>query len=185
MEYVTRINLKTATTNREGLIEYCLLSNQQHLAIGWSCVYKNNNIDDYESYYCAVKEYSHDKKRKLNTALNIFWSTQKDDLFWTRDLYGNYWICKAENKAEIKCDEVLDIGAIIPVKAYKLGMQVPGQIKASFNRANGGIAQKICDDSIVEYSKYIYNKLSKSNYFDYSEVKGTLFDNLPDFDLEE
>ena len=185
MEYVTRINLKTSTNYRKELIEYCLLSKQQNLAIGWSCVYKNSDFSNFEDYYYAVKEYAHNNSKRLNHVLNILWYTNKDDLFWTRDLDGNYWICKATDKAIPKCNEKLDIGAVIPVKAYNVGMQVPGIIKASFNRHRGGTAEKISDSSIVEYSKYIYNKLSKTDCYSYNKNNGTLFDNLPDFDLEE
>ena len=55
MEYVTRINLKTSTNYRKELIEYCLLSKQQNLAIGWSCVYKNSDFSNFEDYYYAGK----------------------------------------------------------------------------------------------------------------------------------
>ena len=37
MDYVTRINLKTATNQREELIYFCLNRENQCLAIGWSC----------------------------------------------------------------------------------------------------------------------------------------------------
>lgn len=188
MTYVTRINLKPNTNNKEKstdkrkkLIEYCLLSEQQRLAIGWGGVYDNYNIAAFKDYYDAVRKVS----KKLNPVLNVFRDAKKDDLFWTRDLDGNYWICKADDTAAIKHDRELEIGAIIPVKAYNVGMQVPGRIKASFNRPKGGTAEKISDSSIVEYSKFIYNKLSKTEYYSYNKESGTLFDNLPDFDLEE
>ena len=41
----------------------------------------------------------------------------------------------------------MDIGALLPIVAYKVGMDVPEQIKASFNRPNGGILKNICDYS--------------------------------------
>ena len=79
----------------------------------------------------------------------------------------------------------MDIGALLPIVAYKVGMDVPEQIKASFNRPNGGIAQKIYDEAIVEYSKYMYNLHSESQKYDYKKIKGSFLDNLPDFELEE
>ena len=183
MDYVTRIhlNIKEAP-NRRALIDYCLNSPKQCLAIGWSSVYDGKtNINNYEDFYSAIKE----KPERINHVLNVFRNTKPDDLFWTRDLNGDYWICRVLGKAEAYYSEEFKTGAIIPVKAYKFGMQVPGEIKASFNRPRGGTAQEIKDASIVEYSKYIYNKLSGSNYFEYNETKGDLLDNLPDFDLEE
>ena len=50
------------------------------------------------------------------------------------------------------------ISSTIYIEAYKIGIEVPGQIKASFNRPRGGIAEDIKDEIIVEYSKYLsYN----------------------------
>ena len=64
-------------------------------------------------------------------------------------------------------------------------MQVPGQIKSSFNRPLGGTVERIRDKSIIEYSKLIFNKFSKKNYFEVTTYSGGLLDNLPEFDLEE
>lgn len=79
-----------------------------------------------------------------------------------------------------------DIGAVVPVKAYMVGKEAPGQVKASFNRPLGGIAERIYDKSIVEYSKYLYNSLANDEvYKDISKEKGDFINNLPDFELEE
>lgn len=181
MEYVTRINLKTATAHRNELIDFCLKSEKQFLAIGWSCVYKENSKLNFSDYYQLVKNDS----RRINPVLNIFKDVALNDLFWTRDLDGSYWVCRATGKVEMKCDELLDIGALLPVEAYRVGMQVPGQIKASFNRANAGTAQRIRDSIIVEYSKALFNSLSGKDFYSISQLNGNLLDNLPDFDLEE
>lgn len=189
MNFVTRINLKTSGIDRQELINFCLNNENQYLAIGWSYVYENNenavNITDYTSYYYAVKDKEHKQGKKINPVLNIFWYAKKNDLFWTRDLEGNYWICRAKSNAIPKCDFQMDIGAILPVEAYKVGLEVPGQIKASFNRPRGGTAETIKDDIITEYSKYIYNQMSGQSLYEYGKHNGDLLDNLPDFDLEE
>ncbi len=113
-------------------------------------------------------------------------------MFWTRDLNGYYWICRATGKAESHYDESLDIGAILPVEAYKYGLEVPGQIKASFNRPRGGTAESIKDLSdkcspMYEFTKHAYNTCSSDNYKYIVDtmVKDDMIDNLPDFDLEE
>lgn len=46
-------------------------------------------------------------------------------------------ICRARGEAVPKCDESLDIGAVVPVESYLVGLEVPGQISGSFNRSNG------------------------------------------------
>lgn len=158
-DYVTRINLKTDTNQREKLIDFCLHDKNQFLAIGWSCV--DFKTDDYSAFYDTVVAYVHGQKRRLNPALNIFKDACVNDLFWTRDLNGVYWICRVTEPAKAYLNKDLDIGAVLPVKAYAFGLEVPGQIKASFNRSRGGIVERLKDSTIIEYSKYVYNKLSK------------------------
>lgn len=79
----------------------------------------------------------------------------------------------------------MDIGTLIPVQAYKIGLEVPGQIKSSFNRPQGGIVERLYDSAIIEYAKHIYNKLSKEDKYSVSIVENDLLSNLPPFDLEE
>lgn len=182
MNHVTRINLKTDCEDRKALIDFCLKGDNQFLVIGWSYIYKErNDIKDYRSFYYAVK----DNVSRINHAFNVFWYAAEDDLFWTRDLDGNYWICRVTGAAEIMYNDAMDIGAVLPVVAFKAGMQVPGQIKASFNRPRGGIAEDIYDEIIVEYSKHVYNTLSNTARYSCKKMKGHILDNLPDFDLEE
>ena len=180
MNHVTRFNLKTATEDRQGLIDYCLHSDQQKLAVGWSRVYDEQKLN-FEEYYQTIKA----EGNRVNPVLNRFREAQIDDLYWTRDLDGMYWICRVTGPVETHFNEELDIGAILPVEAYSYGMQVPGQIKASFNRPRGGTAQKIYEPIIIEYSKMIYNRLSRTDHYTINKLEGSLLDNLPDFDLEE
>ncbi len=183
MNYVIRINLKTDALDRKKLVDFCLLNKErQYVAIGWSYVYKMDKyIPDYKSYYYAVK----DNVDRINHAHNVFWDVVEGSLFWTRDLEGNYWICRAKGSAQSYCDFDLDIGAVVPVEAYKVGLEVPGQIKASFNRPRGGTVENIYDEIIVEYSKFIFNKVSGRDEYQYKNLTGDILDNLPDLDLEE
>ena len=131
MEYVARIHLKTgeseeaANKNRAKVIDYCLSNkDNQYLVIGWSYIYENNkNIKNFKDFYEAVAEDTHKRSKKIDSAFNLFWYAKKDDLFWTRDLEGYYWICKAKGEAQIHYNKVLDIGAQIPVEAYKYGLE--------------------------------------------------------------
>lgn len=187
--YVVRINLKTdlktgnGQVNRTKFINECLNVENQFLAIGWSYVYRNNsNINSFVDYYYAVKK----SQNRIPAVLNIFWYIEEDDLFWTRDLDGFYWICRAKGKAETRYDETMDIGAVVPVEAYKYGKEVPGKIKASFNRPRGGTSERIYEEYIIEYSKKIFNEKSGKDYYEISHnVNQCILDNLPDFDLEE
>lgn len=196
MDYVTRINLKTATDHREKLIDFCLNGKNiftddekaqgkaQFLAIGWSCV--DIESGQYSDFYNAVKVYVHSQHKKINPALNVFSSADVNDLFWTRDMNGFYWICRVKDIAKVYLNKTLDIGAILPVEAYAFGLEVPGQIKASFNRPNGGITEKLKNINIIEYSKFMFNKLSGKNYYALNlAIANNVIENLPDFELEE
>ncbi len=182
-DYVARIHLKIPDKNndnaRKELIDYCLGSKEQCLAIGWQGAHKNGIKETYNDFYEASKG------ERTNAVLNLFKKAKENDLFWTRDLDGFYWICRAKDSAQAKYVEDYKIGAVVPVKAYRYGLEVPGQIKASFNRPLGGTSERLYDEKIVEYSKYIYNKCSGENYYEYKKLKGGIIDNLPDFDLEE
>ena len=195
-DHVTRINLKTATDHRKELIDFCLNGKNvftddekaqgkaQFLAIGWSCV--DFESDDFSAFYDTVVEYVHGQNRRLNPALKIFKEARVNDLFWTRDLNGVYWICRVKNHAKAYLNKELDIGAILPVEAYEFGLEVPGQIKASFNRARGGIVQRLQYPAITEYSKVVFNKLSGKNCYDINlSIANNVIENLPDFELEE
>ena len=181
MDYVTRIHLKRDDNIRQELIDFCLNNYEQYVAIGWSWLSKDIKLDDFLEYYNRIKKHN----GKAHPAINIFRDAKKDDLFWTRDLSGNYWICKVKSPAIVVCDTHLDIGSVIPVDAFNVGMHVPGQIKASFNRPRGGTVEKIRDKSIIEYSKLLFNKFSNKNYFEITPYRGGLLENLPEFDLEE
>ncbi len=189
MNCVRRINLKTDCKDRNELMGFCLENeSQQYVVIGWSYVYGDNPdaFEDYKSYYYEVKKSVKEQGRRLNHALNSFWDVQAGDLFWTRDLHGFYWICRAKEYARPYCDIEKDIGAVVPVEAYRFGMEIPGQIKASFNRANGGIVEDIRNQLIINYSKYVFNELAhREEYTDIDRIEGNLINNLPDFDLEE
>ncbi len=193
-ECVYRLNLKTGGTeekayeNRPALMDFCLgHEGQQYLAIGWSYVYdSNHDISSYREYYYAVKHSLKKSKKRIGHVLNVFWDAKESTLFWTRDLNGDYWICRAKETAKPYCDRQLDIGAILPVEAYLFGHEVPGQIKASFNRPRSGTAQTLRDEIIVAFSKYAFNKCSGRNAFDYCvNGEGNFISNLPDFELEE
>ena len=189
-DYVTRFNLKTDTKFRSELIDLCLNGEmkisdiKQCLAIGWSSV--NVESGQYADFYNAVKLYVHSQHKRINPALNIFSFAEVNDLFWTRDLNGVYWICRVKEVAKVYLNKKLDIGAVLPVEAYAFGLEVPGQLKASFNRPKGGITEKLKDINIIEYSKFVFNKLSNEEYYDVNlNLANNVIANLPDFELEE
>lgn len=190
-EYVVRINLKCAGDSRQELMNFCLKStDNQCLSIGWSKVHETHpQIETFDKFESIVRE-SPEVKR-MNPVFRIFRAADVGDLFWTRDLSGFYWICRVNSKAIPYDGRTIngtkqDVGAILPVNAYKYGLEVPGQIKASFNRPRGGTAERIYDDSIIEFSKLAFNLKSQTEtYVINKHIGGNLLNNLPDFELEE
>ena len=192
-----RINLKPDSLNRYDLINDCLKNdlNNQYVAIGWSYVYTDDGkldspkeFKDYEEYYKEVVKSIKIRKKRVNHALNVFWDVKENDLFWTRDLNGFYWICRAKSPAEPKYVKEWDVGARVPVKAYQVGLDVPGQIKASFNRPNGGTVDDSFDSLMKNYSKHVYNMYETDERYKYNDItytEGCILNNLQEKDLEE
>lgn len=190
---VVRIHLKTDSSSREKLLDFCLHNPQsQYLAVGWSCVYETPEAfgKDFEKYYHAVNAWNQKQRSetgglwRMNPAINRFHDVKENDLFWTRDLEGNYWLCRAKGKAEAYFDATLDIGARVPVEAYQYGLEVPGQISSSFSRRI--VAEQLADDLINAYSRMVFNHLSGRRVYAVENIRSeSLLDNLPPFDLEE
>ena len=194
-----RINIKPSCSEQErkNLINNCLIEkpDEQYVAIGWSYVYTDDGalpetktFDSYEEFYNEAVKCIRERKRRINHALNSFWYVREGDLFWTRDLNGFYWICRAKGKAEPRYINKWDVGAVVPVNAYRVGLEVPGQIKASFNRPHGGVVDDCFDEMMINYSKYIYNQFEKEDrrkYYNISKQEGSIIRNLPAEELEE
>lgn len=124
MDHVTRFHLKTDCDDRSELIDFCLNGDKQFLVIGWSNIYeKGKEINSFEDFYYAVKE----GVSRINHAFNVFQNASVGDLLLTRDLEGSYWICRVIDKARAKYDCSMDVGAVLPVVAYKVGCRFPGR----------------------------------------------------------
>jgi len=191
-QFVARVHLNSDVQDkdqgRQKLIDFCLGNpRDQYLAIGWSCAHpKDKEISRFSDFYDAVSIWCKENKKRIDTSINLFRESQVDDLFWTRDLSGHYWICRAKAEPVAYCSDELDIGALLPVEAYQFQLEVPGQIKAAFNRINGGVAQRIYDKTILNYSKFVFNKCSGTNTYTIdTNTDGDIISNLPDFELEE
>ncbi|MDE6618497.1 MAG: ribonuclease D [Clostridiales bacterium] len=183
---VTRIHIKPSGDDRNGLLQYCLDNAQkQFVVIGWSRIREacKDKIRNFDDLWNCVKETT----RRINPALNVFWSAKKDDLFWTRDSRtGEYWICRALDVANVDYyNTTWDLGAQIPVEAYCVGFSIAGQLLRSFNKARGGIVQTNFSNDIVNYSKYIFNKCSGKQYYNLEPIQGDIIDNLPPEEMEE
>lgn len=170
-----RMHLKTSTEYRERLINYCLKSDKV-LAIGWSGLQERTSIDSF------IKRIGGN-----GVVPKTFFGLQLNDLVWTRDLDGIYYLCRITGRPELKCIEELDIGAVVPVEVLKVGTQVPGVIVSRFSQRGATIQPIVGNDAMEMYAKEIYNSLTDTEYRyeNKKESYGDLLEFLPPLDLEE
>jgi len=143
--------------------QYCL--DEGLLGVGWRTKSKKNTKDWKEYFEEAVGIHG-----KLTICKYIKEWVCKNDLVWTRNTEGEYYLAKvlsgweywADNKA-IQKD--IDIANIFRVSFQKIPIdKVPGKVVACF-RAQRSI-QRIDDHKALEYSKYLWNR--QTNKRDYS-----------------
>lgn len=182
---VYRIHLKTNAKMRQRLIDFCLNQNNQHLAIGWSYLHKS--FPDMKTAVELNEAYKRENNGAVKRPLAAFARLQKDDLVWTRDLKGFYYLCRVTGSPYAYCDEELDIGALAPVEAHSVGTSIPGNITSRFTRAGRSpTIERMANDAITIYSMSLYNDIvGKTVYEIPKENKHDLFEFLPPLDLEE
>ena len=172
-----RLHLKTDATDRNELVSYCM--NNDVIAIGWSNLYKENNIKCFEDFVmCAESDY-----KKVPSAIQYFSNVETNDLIWIRDLDGKYYICRVLEKAKHHYDLRNDIGCIIPVEKYCVGTNAPGKIVRAFIPSR--IIQRVNGDSVLNISKILFNEKSKRNEYGIDRNKIDFFSMIHPFDLEE
>jgi hypothetical protein len=185
---IYRLNLKTNAENREDLIQECL-HRQKFVAIGWSYLYNDAVTRDQYNIHIpgGMQEYLQavraENSGKLPRAVSTFHKVEKDDIIWTRDLNGEYFLCRVLSKPEPYCDKSLDIGCIIKVDVVSVGTNAPGKVIRCFSIP--GTMQRICNDSIEEYSKVLYNRLSGQQFYSVSTQTYDFFEFISPMDLEE
>ncbi|MGE4489683.1 MAG: hypothetical protein AB7E95_09085 [Kiritimatiellales bacterium] len=141
----------------EKTFQYCMDNNL--LGIGWRLKTRKNITDWAEYFDEASKIHSN-----LNSCKYIENRINRDDLVWTRDTKGNYYLAKVASGWEYwMSDEAfrqdIDIANIFRVIFQKVPIDlVPGKVVACF-RATRTI-QQINDSNAREYSKYLWNHLS-------------------------
>lgn len=77
---------------------------------------------------------------------------------------GIYYLCRVTSEPKAECNVTLDIGATATVEKIEVDTSVSGGIISRFTRPNSPTIEPIYDKSCIEYSKYIYNKYTTSDY---------------------
>ena len=120
---VYKINLKTATSDREGLVKYCL--NERVLGMGWGYHYfTEENPQGFEDYYGAARQFWPDSKDL--SSVRRFQEAASGSLIWFRDTHGGYYLARVEGSwrlLEGSRAESLDLGSVRAVKWEPLGSE--------------------------------------------------------------
>jgi len=152
----------------EDTFEYCLKNGL--LGVGWRTE-TNKNTTDWDEYFGEATEI-HDN---LNVCQYIKKWVGQDDLVWTRDMAGEYYLARVISGWEYFVDgesieKDIDIANVFRVKFQKVAIdQVPGKVIACF-RAPRTI-QEIADEKAIEFSKYLWNLLSREKKYEVDNSK--------------
>ena len=159
MSNVWRINLKTGAISGIDPREFCL--NRNILGVGWAIDYDRPDLN-WEIYHKIASNTHKDKgwSAALNAIINRM---QVNDLCWTRNQQGLYYLGRITsawrylNVEEYKSADVVNIRNC---EWHKIGTvdAVPGRVVNSFIPPR--TVQKIDDNTINLFSKFIYNSFS-------------------------
>lgn len=150
------------SADMEKTFQYCM--DHGLLGVGWR-IGSRRNTKDWNKYFDEASE----THSNLNSCKYIKKWVNPNDLIWTRDTKGNYYLAKVTSGWEYWIsDEAfqqnIDIANIFRVTFQAIPIDlVPGKVIACF-RATRTI-QKIADSKALEYSKFLWNQLSKEEIY--------------------
>ena len=179
------IRPKGSASRSKQSFEYCLSAGL--LGVGW----RANEIDELLDWDDYVSKFKENYLRKLpNNVSYIKKNVKEDDLIWTRDTSGKYYIAKVVSGWEyLAPKKALVVDIVNTVKCRFVAVvdidQVPGKVIANF-RASRTI-QRVANPDIEHYTKSLWNKLSRTSYFELEDhdKETSFFDYLNDEDIED
>jgi hypothetical protein len=157
--YLFRIHIRPqgGSADMQTTFDYCLKHGL--LGVGWRTP-SGNNTKDWDTYFSeASEEYDN-----LQLCAYIRKWVGEDDLVWTRDPHGRYYLARVNSGWEYWTTEEaeandIDIANIFrcTIKAVEPDM-VPGKVVACFRAPK--TLQEVADPKAREYSKHLWNSLS-------------------------
>ena len=161
---IWRINLKT---RGETPAQFCL--NNQIVGVGWS-VETNGQKVTWEAYYdLGMETYYHNNDKGWWPALNAIGNNiDIDDLIWARDKQGVYYLGRITSEWRYETEKKFVDADVVNIRScqwYKAGTveSVPGKVVRSFIPSR--TLQRVNNNTVRIYSKFLYNQLSKSEYY--------------------
>lgn len=166
---VYRIHIRPKGGNADPVYSFNYCLEKKVLGVGWQTDTHTSGLswEEYENE--ATKIYgSSDLSRVKYLKNNI----KVDDLLWTRDNNGNYYLARVDSEWEYFTNDKAqkaDIVNIVRCKIHKVNSvdAVPGKIVSCFRPTR--TIQAIRDETASEYSKYLWNKLDNSYYYTLSK----------------
>ncbi len=183
---IFRIHIKPGGGNKnfKQTFNYCLEHNM--LGVGWRIddLTHTKNWEEYSEI--AAKKYG-----KVTICSYINRNVKKDDLVWTRDREGRYYLAKVvsgweyftSKKSRVENIDIANVFRCANILHVDID-KVPGKVVANF-RASRTI-QKVSGHQTLEYSKYLWNELSgNDDYKINSEKISDIFTMLDDEETED
>lgn len=163
---IFRIHIRpTGTdTSRASAFPYCL--KEGVLGLGWQVDAENDSLTWAEYENKCVERFG---KKGLRNANYLKENVKINDVIWTRDLNGHYYLGKVLSEWEYlstRKSKDVDIVNIVRCDLQKVESvdDVPGKVIASFRPAR--TIQAIRDATTENYTKYLWNKLKKKDVYD-------------------
>lgn len=161
--YRIHIRPKGGLANPALSFKYCLT--EQVLGVGWQTESQRSGVSWAEYEKEAVKIYGSDELSRVRFLKDHI---KPNDLLWTRDTKGNYYLAKVLSEWEYytnKEAQEADITNVVRCKLLKIQSvdEVPGKVIACFRPSR--TIQGIRDPVAQNYSRFLWNRLSNSSDF--------------------
>lgn len=161
--YRIHIRPKGGLANPELSFQYCL--KEQVLGVGWQTESQRSGVPWSEYENEAAEIYG---SGELSRVRYLKDHIKPNDLLWTRDTKGNYYLAKVLSGWEYytnKEAQEADITNVVRCKLFKVQSvdDVPGKVIACFRPSR--TIQGIQDPVAQNYSRFLWNRLSNSSEF--------------------
>lgn len=186
MPTVWRLNIKTAASHGIDPRRFCI--DRQILGVGWPVDYEGEV--DWDTYYKLAEELYY------NQGYNGWWPAlnaiknrmQLDDLCWTRDWDGVYYLGRIVSDWIYRADQAHRDADVINFRSCvwkKVGQvdAVPGKVLNSFIPPR--TLQAVDDESVRLYSQFLYNSLQGNQYYELPVVPLDIFSLISAEDCED
>lgn len=177
---VWRLHTTQTGVKIEDRCRFCVDSGMA--GVGWS-VGPSEDLEWGE--YCTKARLVHDR---FDSVVRLHDQVQIDDLFWTRDSKGQYWLGRVVGEWEYRhspLHEDADIHNVRPCEWQCVGdlAQVPGKVRNSFIK--GQALQRVNDETVKRFSLDLYNRRTGCAHYELPDLRMDLFSLFGPDDCED